>query len=81
MMIRQERQPIKSYRNRPQPARRPAPGECGTLRQQLLAIDVYLNAQSEDHRTGAAAERLWQVCHALACEQPIHVSFTREGKR
>lgn len=70
----------KSYRRRSQPARRPATGECGTLGQQFLAINIYLDAQADERRTGAAAERLWQVCHALATEQPIPMTYAGGGK-
>ena len=53
-------------------ARRPAPNEPGTLRQQLLAVDLYLSAQADERRTGTHAKRLWTVCHCLATDRPIH---------
>jgi hypothetical protein len=61
----------KQYRTRPDRPTRPAPGEPGTLGQQLAAITLYLDAQDDERRTGACAERLWRVCHALATDQPI----------
>ncbi len=52
--------------------RRPSPGEPGTLRQQLLAVELYVTAQKDERRTGTAAKRLWTVCHCLASDRPIH---------
>ena len=60
------------YRLIPTTVRRPTPGEPGPFMQQLLAIDLYLSAQTDERRTGTAAKRLWTVCHALACDRPIH---------
>lgn len=64
------------YRILPTIARRPAPNEPGTLRQQILAIDLYLSAQADERRTGTAATRLRTVCHALATNQPIPLAIT-----
>ncbi len=64
------------YRALPQIARRPAPGEPGTLRQQLLAIGLYLTAQDDERRSGTQSQRLWTVCHCLATDRPIPIATT-----
>lgn len=58
------------YRVLPTQERRPAPGEPGTLSQQMTAIGIYLEA-SEPSMTRSMKDRLWTVCHALATDQPI----------
>ena len=70
-----------SYRILPAIARRPAPGEPGTLRQELLAINMFLDMQAEERRTGTAATRLRTVCHALATNQPIPLAVTIGGAK
>ena len=65
-----------NYRILPTIARRPAPGEPGTLRQQLSAIASYLDEQEAERRTGTQAKRLWTVCHCLATNQPIPMVVT-----
>ena len=69
-----------NYRILPTIARRPAPGEPGTLRQQFEKISLYLTAQDEERRTGTQAARLWTVCHCLACDQPIPLAMTIGGE-
>ena len=59
------------YRALPQIARRPAPNEPGTLRQQFLTVSMFRDEQNQERRTGTQATRLWTVCHALACDRPI----------
>lgn len=58
-----------AYRILPTLGRRPAPNEPGTMRQ-LLAIQIYLDAQQEERRTGTAAARLWTVCQYLETDCP-----------
>ena len=69
------------YRILPTIARRVSPGEPGTLRQQILAIDLYLDSQAEERRTGTQATRLRTICHALATNQPIPLAVTIGGAR
>ena len=69
-----------NYRILPTIARRVSPGEPGTLRQELLAINMYLDLQADERRTGTAATRLRTVCHALATNQPIPLAVTIGGE-
>ena len=48
-----------------------ARGELGRLRHQFLSLEVYLEAQADQQRTGSEARRLWIVDHALACDRSI----------
>lgn len=61
------------YRSRPDQPRRPAPGEPGTLRQQLAALADYLELQSQDRLEGPEATRRWLVAQALHSGSPIAV--------
>lgn len=61
----------QTYRNIPTTGRRVAANEPGILRQQLLAVRMYLEAQANERRIGIAAKRLFQVCHSLACDRSI----------
>jgi hypothetical protein len=52
-----------------QPKRMAAANECGSLQQQMLALDLYRDARAGNPKRDWP--RLWVICLAMACDRPI----------
>lgn len=50
---------------------RPADREPGTLRQQLEAINDFIDLQNDNPVIGYQRERRWEVIHALRCGRDV----------